>query len=110
MARSAAAATSGLSLSQWLQPAATSLASAMRRSAEMKGTRSCVAISNAMVVRTAATLATQTIDVRLRFQARAYAVTTNAPSTPAVAEVGKTSNRRVSSQSMGARIKAAVVA
>ena len=90
--------------------AAASLASAMRRSAEMKGTRSCVAINNARVVRTAATLATQTIDVRLRFHARAYAATANAPRTPAVAEVGKTSNRRVSSQSMGARIKAAVMA
>src|ERR1017187_1311866 len=110
MARSAAAATSGLSLSQRLRPAAASLASAMRRSAEMKGTRSCVAINNARVVMTAAALATQTTDARQRFQARAYAVTTNAPRTPAVAQVGKTSNRKVSSQSMGARIKAAVVA
>src|SRR5208282_5627766 len=109
MARSAAAANSGLSLSQWLKPAAASLASAMRRSAETKGTRSWVATNNASVVRTAATLATQTTDVRLRFQARAYAVITNTARMPAVAEVGKTSNRNVSSQSMGARIKAAVV-
>src|SRR5208337_5349841 len=110
IAKSAAAATSGLSPSQRLCSAATSLASAMRRSAEMKGTRSCVAINKARVVRTAETLATQTTDVRRRFHARAYAVTTNAPSTPAVAGVGNTLNPRVNSQSMGARIKAAVAA
>src|ERR1035438_6083127 len=105
MPRSAAVATSGLSLSQRLRPAAASLASAMMRSAEVKGTRSRVAINNAREVRTAATLTTHTTDVRVRFQARAYAETTNTLRTPAVAELGKTSNRRVSSQSMGTRIK-----
>src|SRR5208282_850092 len=110
MARSTAAAISGRSLSQWLRPAAASLANAINRSTKMKGTRSSVAISNARAVNTAATLATQRIDTRLRFQASAYAVATNTPSTAAVAQLGKTLNRRVSSQSMGAMIKAAVVA
>src|SRR5271169_2901771 len=110
MARSAAAATSGLSLSQWLRPAPTSLAKAMNRSAELNGKRSRVAINNARAVRTAATLTTQTIDVRRRFQARTYAEITNMPRTPAVAEFGNTANRSVSSQSMGARISVAVLA
>src|SRR5208283_3143394 len=110
MARSAVTATSGLSPRQWLRPATTWLANAMKSSAEMKGTRSYVAIHNVRMVRTAATLATQTTDARSRFQARAYAATTNTSRTPAVAEVGNTPNRRVSSQSIGTRIKQAVVA
>jgi len=110
MARSAAAATGGLSQSQRLLPAATSLAAAMSSSAEMKGVRSRVAISNPRAVRTAATLATHTTMAKPRFQASAYAATAKTPTMPAAAEVGKTSKRKVSSQSMGARIKAAVVA
>ena len=82
----------------------------MKSSAEMNGSRSCVAISNARAVNTAVMLAIQRTGVRLRFQARADAAITNALSTPAVTEAGKTLKRRVSSQSMGARIKPAVTA
>src|ERR1019366_8181129 len=82
----------------------------MTRSAKMKGARSCVAIINARAVKIAVTLATQTTGARLRFHARADAAATNAASTPAVTEARNTLKRSVSSQSMGARIKAEVTA
>ena len=76
----------------------------------MNGARSCAAIINARAVNAAAMLAIQTTGARLRFHARADAPATNAISTPAVAEAGNTLKRSVSSQSMGARIKAEVTA
>src|SRR5271157_5929393 len=82
----------------------------MMSSAEMNGSRSCVAISNARAVNTAVRLAIQRTGARLRFHARDDAPATNAISTPAVTQAGNTLKRRVSSHSMGARIRPEVAA
>ena len=82
----------------------------MSRSAARKGSMSWVAINRAIAAMAVARSATQTIEVRLRFHASAWAASTNPASTAAAAEGVRTLKRSVSSQSMGARIKAEVPA
>ena len=76
----------------------------------MKGANWCVAIDKAKAEPAAATLATQKTGVRFSFQASAVAAITNTPRMAAVAAAGITLKRSVSSQSMGARIRAEVPA
>src|ERR1035441_4607601 len=109
-ATSAEAATRRRTPSPRSRAAAYSPIRTIASSAAMKGRSVCVAIDKARASGAAAALATQTTDARLRFHASAEAAQTNAPSTAAVAAAGNTLKRRVSSQSMGARIKADVQA
>src|ERR1700722_12127292 len=82
----------------------------MRRSTPRKGSMSCVAMSRAMAVMAGATAAAQTIEVRWRLHASAKAVQMKPARSVAEAEGERTLKRRVSSQSMGAKMRAEVTA
>src|ERR1019366_3552058 len=109
-ARSAEAATSGLTVSSRLRAAADSPTSTIRSRAAMKGSRWWVAKDKARATTAAVMLATQMIGTKSRFHARAEAEITNTHRMAAVTDGGRTLNRRVSSQSMGPRINADVQA
>src|SRR5271166_4509805 len=110
MPASAARAATGRTLSWRLRRAAYSLRVAIKSSAAMKGISWRVATAKASAAADAVPLATQKTGVRSIFHASAVAAITNMLRMAAVTGGGNTLKLKVSSQSMGARIRAEVPA